>query len=208
MIWSTPPKIISGVFRDTVWQIPNLENRIFLTFDDGPVPENTEWILTELEKFSVKSTFFCLGKNVEKYPDLYKKIIKSGHAAGSHGYEHLNGWKTENNEYFNDVTKAELFINSGLFRPPYGRIKPSQVKVLKSNYKIIMWSVLSMDFRTKATPEECVHNVVSNTKSGSIIVFHDSPKAEKNMRNSLPLVIETLLEKKFVFSLIDKNILQ
>lgn len=193
------PKIIKALYSQLTWEIPNTENKIYLTFDDGPTPEITGWTLDVLKQFNVKATFFCLGQNVEKYPKIYQRILDEGHAVGNHSYSHPSGWKTNDVDYFDDVEKSQKLINSKLFRPPYGRITKSQAKQLKEQYNIIMWSVLSGDFDVKTTPEKCLDNVLKNTESGAIIVFHDSEKAAPNLKYALPKVIENLLDKGFVF---------
>ena len=174
MYFTRPPSIIRKLFPGLVWTIPNEKNQVFLTFDDGPDPEVTPWILDTLGKYNAKATFFCLGKNVEKYPDLFERIKKEGHAVGNHSYSHLDGWKTRNKDYFEDVEKADKLIGRNLFRPPYGRIKPSQIRELKKKYKIVMWDVLSGDFDPGKKTNKRLENIIQVTKSGSIIVFHDN----------------------------------
>ncbi len=199
------PRIIKKYYPQLVWDIPNFENKIYLTFDDGPVPEITTWVLAILKQYNVKATFFCLGCNVAKNPELFNQIIENGHAVGNHSYHHLSGWDTDDEVYFSNVKKCNEVINSKLFRPPYGRIKKSQIAETSKEYKIIMWSVLSGDFDPKITPEKCFNNVIKNTKIGSIIVFHDSLKAFPNLENTLPKTIEYLLAKGFVFDTIPEN---
>lgn len=199
MFLPKPPKIIKALYSQLTWKIPNNSNKVYLTFDDGPTPEVTDWTLELLKENQIKATFFCLGENVEKHPQIYQRIIDNGHAIGNHSYSHPSGWKTNNNDYFEDIEKAKHLINSTLFRPPYGRITKSQAKYLNEKYKIVMWGVISGDYDVKTSPEKCLDNVISNTESGSIIVFHDSEKASLNLKYTLPKTIEKLLEKGFVF---------
>ncbi len=199
MVLAKPPQIVKALYSQLTWEIPNKENKIFLTFDDGPTPDITDWALDVLKQHNIKATFFCLGNNVEKYPNIYQRIIDEGHTIGNHSYSHFSGWKTKNQDYYLDVEKCNKRVNSKLFRPPYGRITKAQAKYLNQHYKIIMWNVLSGDYDQKMTPEKCLKKVLDNTQSGSIIVFHDSIKAEKNLKYALPKAIETLLERGFVF---------
>ena len=199
MFLPKPPKIIKALYSQLTWKIPNNSNKVYLTFDDGPTPEVTDWTLELLKEHQIKATFFCLGENVEKHSQIYQRIIDDGHAIGNHSYSHPSGWKTNNNDYFEDIEKAKHLINSNLFRPPYGRITKSQAKHLNEHYKIVMWSVISGDYDAKTSPEKCYDNVISNTESGSIIVFHDSEKAALNLKYALPKAIEKLLEKGFIF---------
>ena len=205
MFLAKSPKIIKKYYPQLVWDIPNLENKIYLTFDDGPIPEITPWVLAILKQYKIKATFFCLGCNVAKNPEILAQIIKEGHAVGNHLYHHLSGWDTDDEAYFSNVKKCNEVVNSKLFRPPYGRIKKSQIAILDKIYKIVMWDVLSGDFEAKTTPEKCFQNVIKNTKSGAIIVFHDSVKAFSNLENTLPKTIEYLLEKGFVFDKISEK---
>jgi len=202
MFLSKSPAILKKYYAHLTWDIPNSENKIFLTFDDGPIPEVTPWVLDVLNAFQIKATFFCIGDNVQKHPAIYQRILAEGHSVGNHTQNHINGWKTKNERYFDNIDNCAKLVNSKLFRPPYGRIKKSQLKKIKTDYKIVMWDVLSGDFDSKTNPEKCYNNVIKNTKSGSIIVFHDSLKAIKNIKESLPQVIEHLLGKGFVFSAI------
>ena len=193
-----------------VWDIPAAENSIFLTFDDGPHETATPFILDQLKKYQAKATFFCIGKNVEEHPLLYKQILEEGHKTGNHTQNHLNGWKTETNAYLTNIREAEKHIQSNLFRPPYGRIRKEQIKMLTTpgsepslknpgGYKIIMWNVLSGDFDERLSKEKCLDNVLKHTKSGSIVVFHDSSKAWDRMQYALPGTLEHFSRKGYVF---------
>ncbi|WP_396171964.1 polysaccharide deacetylase family protein [Flavobacterium sp.] len=214
--WVKTNRFIKKIFSNYVWDIPNTDNKIYLTFDDGPTPAITDWVLTELEKHNAKATFFCIGNNIEKYPQIFQKVITKGHSIGNHTFNHLNGWKTSTEEYLKNsdewsIISGQYSVISGqncklntehckLFRPPYGRIKSSQAKKLREQgYKIIMWDVLSADFGTSISAEKCIENVLKNTKSGSIIVFHDSIKAFPRLEYTLPKVLEILAKKGFVF---------
>lgn len=207
MYFARIPKIIQLFYPDIIWQIPEKENTIYLTFDDGPHPEITFWILEQLKKYNAKATFFCLGENAEKYPELMKQISVEGHAIGNHGYAHLNGWKTNDKAYFEDVKKASQFINSNLFRPPYGRIKKSQVKFLTteiiqhSTFNIYNFSLMPGDFDLNISSEKCYSNLTENIKSGDIICLHDNEKALKHLEYCLPKWLE-YLSGKFSFSVL------
>lgn len=203
---------IKKLFSNYVWDIPNNKNKVYLTFDDGPTPEITEWVLNQLKKQNAKATFFCIGENIAKYHEIFQKVEKEGHSIGNHTFNHLNGWKTKKKNYLNNVNLCNLRIQksitnslqSNLFRPPYGKIKPSQSKILrKLGFKIIMWDVLSEDFDSSITPEQCLENVLCNVTSGSIIVFHDSKKAFHHLEYALPRTLEFLKEKGFVCDRID-----
>jgi peptidoglycan/xylan/chitin deacetylase (PgdA/CDA1 family) len=210
MNWVKAHWIIKKVFSNYVWDIPNNENKVYLTFDDGPTPEITEWTLNQLKEHNAKATFFCIGDNVRKYPEIFQKVINEGHSIGNHTFNHLNGWKTSTSDYIENVKLYETEhckLNTEhckLFRPPYGKIKPSQSKILrKFGYKIIMWDIISYDFDNTISKEKCLENVLKNVKSGSIIVFHDSKKAFSNLEYALPRTLEFLKEKGFVCEKID-----
>ena len=207
--WVKTNKWIKKIFNNLVWDIPNSDKKIYLTFDDGPIPEVTEWVLDILKTEDVKATFFCIGDNIRKHPEVYKRILSEGHQTGNHTFNHLNGWKTDTNHYIDNFKLCETEIlklnaeHSFLFRPPYGKIKPSQSKRIRQfGYKIIMWDVLSYDFDPTISTEKCLENVISNTEQGSIIVFHDSVKAEKNLKYALPKAIQILKDKGLVFDVI------
>ena len=195
-----PPVWVRKLYWSFNWKIPSKYNNLYLTFDDGPTPEVTLWVLNELDKYNAKATFFCIGRNVDRHPEIYTEIIKRGHAVGNHTYSHLKGWQTKNREYIEDVDLASQFITSKLFRPPYGKIGRKQIKAIKSKgYKIFMWDVLSEDYNTQISPENCLNNVLKYTRNGSIIVFHDSIKGSKNLYPTLPTVLETYTEQGFEF---------
>lgn len=193
------PFFLKKYYSNFVWKIPTTEKIIYLTFDDGPTPEITEWTLTTLKKFNAKATFFCIGANVVKYPEIFQQIISDGHAIGNHTHQHVNGWHTDKEIYFRNIKKCEEVVKSNLFRPPYGRIKKSQYELIKEDYKVIMWDVLSGDFDPKTTPKKCLHNVKNNTTEGSVVVFHDSLKAADNLKYTLPKVLEYFTEKGYRF---------
>lgn len=210
MNWIKTHWLIKKLFSNYVWDIPNNENKVYLTFDDGPTPEITNWTLNQLEENNAKATFFCIGDNVRKYPEIFNKVIESGHSIGNHTYNHLNGWKTSTHDYVENTKLHETehcklsTEHCQLFRPPYGKIKPSQSKILrKLGYKIIMWDVISYDFDQTISKEQCLENVLKNVKSGSIIVFHDSKKAFQNLEYVLPRTLEFLNEKGFAFEKLD-----
>lgn len=186
------------MYPDRVWGIDTFEKNIYLTFDDGPHPVATAFVLDELKKYNAKATFFCIGKNVESNPGLYDRIITEGHGTGNHTQNHLNGWQTADEVYLDDVKLAARNIQSVLFRPPYGRIRSRQARRL-NDYKIVMWDVLSGDFDLSISKEACLQNVLKNTGSGSIVVFHDSEKAWENLRYSLPQVLEHFSKKEYKF---------
>lgn len=191
------PALFRLAYRHCVWDMPNSTSAVYLTFDDGPHPEITPWVLDQLRKWNVKASFFCIGDNVRKYPDLLHQIKMEGHSIGNHTFHHLNGWKTADDVYRNDIDKAQIIIPSKLFRPPYGRIRFSQLRALRkeTDYRIIMWSLLSGDFDHTITPQECARNVIDNIRKGDIVVFHDSAKARQNLVYTLPLVLKNMYEK-------------
>ncbi len=230
MNWIKTKWWIRAIFPKYIWKIPNSENKIYLTFDDGPIPEITEWVLDILKEEHIKATFFCIGDNVKKHPDIFNRIIIEGHFIGNHTFNHLNGWKTKTETYLENFYLCENIMDAGclmsevqpqnsttnslhpspitlqpkLFRPPYGKIKTSQSKAIREKgYKLIMWDVLSYDFDKTISPEQCLENVLKNTESGSIIVFHDSIKAETNLKYALPKAIVSLKTKGFTFDVIN-----
>jgi len=195
--------IAARIFNDLSWHFTGKDNELFLTFDDGPTPEITPWVLSLLKEFNAKATFFCIGKNVLKHPELFNLIIKEGHSVGNHSYSHIKGLLTSNKMYVQNVKKAARVIDSNLFRPPFGRIRPKQIAQLKQDFKIIMWDVFSRDYNRKLDKDKCLNNVIDITESGSIIVFHDTVKAEKNLKYVLPKVLKYFSEQGFVFNPIE-----
>ncbi|MEP7238074.1 MAG: polysaccharide deacetylase family protein [Ferruginibacter sp.] len=198
------PWLLKKLYPECAWDVKTDEKIIHLTFDDGPDPTATAFALEELKKYNARATFFCVGKNVEKYFDLYKQIISEGHKPGNHTYNHVSGWKTADTEYLKDIRRAADIIDTELFRPPYGRITKFQIKALqgeKFKLKTIMWDVLSGDFDEKISPENCYLNVINHSKPGSIIVFHDSVKAFPRMEYALPRVLDYFSKKNYQFKI-------
>ncbi len=192
MLIARIPPVLGRIFRSLTWSVPGVDKTVYLTFDDGPTPEVTDWVLDQLERYDAKATFFCLGCNVKKYPEIFESIIAKGHAVGNHSWSHKKGFRSSVDSYVADVDRAAKMIGSKLFRPPYGRMRPAQVKILRERYRIIMWSVLSVDYDRRVSGRQVVRNVIDNVESGSVIVFHDSVKASKNLGYALPLVLEHL----------------
>ncbi len=202
MINLSPPKFFTDLFPGLTWGYPE-DKRIFLTFDDGPTEGVTPWVLDTLKEHNVKATFFCLGKKVEMHPDIFERIIAEGHTIGNHTYSHLKGWETRTGQYVQDVDLANDLVKSKLFRPPYGRIKSSQTRLLRKRYKIIMWNLLSMDYSRWVSPKRCASIVLNNLRSGAIIVFHDSKKADKKMRYGLVKLLDEAKRRGLEFGLIE-----
>lgn len=199
------PSVVKKMFPKYIWDIPTTEPILYLTFDDGPTPEITEWVLEQLNKYNAKATFFCIGNNVKKHSKIFKQILKNDHSIGNHTHNHLKGWKTQTTTYVKNIETAKSLLNehnceTNLFRPPYGRIKPKQANYLISKgYNIVMWDVLSFDWDANVTHEKCLDNVMKNTQKGSIIVFHDSLKASNNLKLVLPKVLEYYSKKGYSF---------
>mgnify|MGYP006167610439 FL=1 len=203
-LWIKTNWLVKRIFPKYIWSIPNNEKKVFLTFDDGPTPEITEWVLAELRNYNAKATFFCIGDNIRKYPEIFQKVLAENHSIGNHTFNHLKGWKTPTEDYIENAKLCQSEIENqkseirNLFRPPYGKIKSSQAKILrKMGYKIIMWDVISFDFDQTISKEKCLENVLKNVESGSIIVFHDSKKAWQNLEYVLPKTLKFLNEKGF-----------
>jgi peptidoglycan-N-acetylglucosamine deacetylase len=203
MLLASVPKIILKTFPSVVWQMPNNENVVYLTFDDGPIPETTPWLLSILKSYNAKATFFCVGENVTKHPYLYNRLINEGHSVGNHTYNHLVGWKTKTGQYIENIYEAKKVINSKLFRPPHGVLTNAQFQLIKNDFRVIMWDVLSLDYDKKVSPVQCFRNVKENVKPGSVVVFHDSIKAWKNLEYALPKTLEYFSGLSYIFSAID-----
>jgi peptidoglycan-N-acetylglucosamine deacetylase len=207
MIPHRTPFFLPLFYPSLIWRMPSANRELYLTFDDGPVDGPTDFVLEELKNHSVRATFFCIGDNIRKHPDVFKKIIDGGHTIGNHTFHHLNGWKTSTSAYLENIKLLDAQLPPGYgtlptaFRPPYGKITRSQVKALR-NYNIIMWDVLSRDYDQHLAPDKCLNNSIRATREGSIIVFHDSYKAERNLRYVLPKYISHFLEKGFTFKVI------
>ena len=200
------PQYVQALFPGLTWKMPQETREIYLTFDDGPIPQVTPWVLDILRQYDAKATFFCVGDNVRKNPGIFDLVIDEGHSVGNHTLNHLSGWATENISYFNNIRHCARMVHSGLFRPPYGKIRPSQVLFLQRHYRIIMWDVLSGDFDKDLSPEDCFQNVVQNAGAGSIVVFHDSLKAEANLRYALPLVLDHFTNLGYTFSALKQEV--
>lgn len=199
------PSFIQRVFPKYTFSLPTIDKVLYLTFDDGPIPEITPWVLEILANYSAKATFFMIGENVVRHPAIFQQVLNAGHAIGNHTFRHLNGWKTRNTLYFEDVYNCSALFKSKLFRPPYGKLKQSQAKHLRKDYDIILWDVLSGDFDKYISDEQCLNNVLRQAKNGSIIVFHDSLKAEQHLRYVLPKVLAYYHQKGFVFRAIERG---
>ncbi len=196
------PNAIKPLANDLLWSLDQHKDKIYLTFDDGPTPEITFQILDILDRYQAKATFFCIGGNVKSNPDVYHEILTRGHKTGNHTWNHMNGWEYSDFSYFRNIIECSEFVDSNLFRPPYGKIKPSQIKGLKSKFKIVMWDILSGDWEENLHEEQCLSNVTKNAKGGSIVVFHDSEKAKKNMLYALPRALAYLIDKGFTFDVL------
>jgi peptidoglycan/xylan/chitin deacetylase (PgdA/CDA1 family) len=204
------PLLLKWFYSSLIWNKPRKDKTVYLTFDDGPIPNVTDFVLNTLKSYGIKATFFCIGDNINKHPSIFEQIKNDGHSIGNHTYNHLKGWDTDNDTYVNNFLQCQKLTQSNLFRPPYGRIKKSQINKLKAQslklkaalnpqLQIIMWDVLSGDFDTKLSPEKCYQNVIKNCQNGSIIVFHDSLKAFDRLQYALPKTIAYLTEQGFQF---------
>lgn len=191
------PEIAKKIFPKLKWDENTSKKTIFLSFDDGPTPVVTEWVLEQLKLHNAKATFFCLGKNVVLRPALFERLLEEGHTVGNHTYNHLDSWKTKKEKYLLDIENCNKVFHSKFFRPPYGKLKPGMRSSILKNYEIVMWDVMAYDFDERISPETCVNNVLDNIKSGSIIVFHDSLKAEKHLRYALPVVLEEITKRGY-----------
>jgi peptidoglycan/xylan/chitin deacetylase (PgdA/CDA1 family) len=204
------PWLLKKWYSTCIWDIPTRDKVIYLSFDDGPHPVATPFILDELKKYGAKATFFCIGRNVMEQPALYKRILEEGHRVGNHTHDHLNGWKVSDEDYFGNVRQAALYIDSNLFRPPYGKMTRFQIANLgagpAAHFKIIMWDVLSADFDPRISPVECAANVINNTRNGSIVIFHDSAKAFERTHIALPLVLDFFGGRGYRFEVIESGI--
>ncbi|OAV70492.1 Bifunctional xylanase/deacetylase precursor [Bacteroidales bacterium Barb4] len=200
MLIEHPPLLYRLLFPGAIWRKEdNGRKCLFLTFDDGPIPEVTPWVLDVLDRYGVKATFFCVGENVYKHPDVYQMILDRGHGVGNHTYNHLQGLRFRTKDYTANVGKAAELIHSPLFRPPHGHMRRPQLVALRKQYKIIMWDVITRDYSPRVTSDDVFRTVCKYTRNGSVVVFHDSLKAEKNMREAMPRSIEWLLSEGYRF---------
>lgn len=205
MYQTNSPFWLQWFYPTLTWHKNRKEKSIYLTFDDGPIPVVTPYVLNTLKKFDAKATFFCIGENIDKYPEIYADVISEGHMIGNHTYNHLNGWNTGNDDYLNNIKKCSELTGNKLFRPPYGRIKKSQISAIREQIpetEILMWDVLSGDFDQTISTQTCINNVLKNSRNGSIIVFHDSIKAFERLEYSLPVILENLSNNGFIFKVL------
>lgn len=203
------PSILKKLYSECTWDVKTQENVLYLTFDDGPNPQVTPYVLDELKKYDAKATFFCIGKNVKENFQIYTEVISRGHKPGNHTFNHLNGWKTPDAKYLDNIKQAGKIIDSEFFRPPYGRITKFQIRALQGEQfklRTVMWDILSGDFDETISPENCYLNVARHAKPGSIIVFHDSMKALPRLKFALPKVLEFFSKKEFKFKILPVQI--
>jgi len=199
------PWLLQQMYADCIWRLPTSEKKIYLSFDDGPHPVATPFVLDQLKKYGAKATFFCIGKNVAAHPEIYQQVLAEGHAVGNHTHNHLNGWKVSDKEYFDNVMEADKLIQSKLFRPPYGRATKFQIKQLRESalkMKIVMWTILAADFDQAVSREKSSAALLRRTKAGDIVLFHDSEKAFPKMSFALPDFLKSFSEKGFQFEVI------
>ncbi|MBX2891523.1 MAG: polysaccharide deacetylase family protein [Saprospiraceae bacterium] len=199
MFIAKTPKLLQAFMPAYTWRLDTQERVLYLTFDDGPIPEVTPWVLDTLRPYQAKATFFCVGDNVVKHPAIFQQILEEGHAVGNHTYHHLNGWHTDAVPYLNNVRRCARVVKSRLFRPPYGRLTPRQRMSLVRHFRIIMWDVLSGDYDVHISPQQCLQNVLDHAQPGSIVLMHDSLKAQRNVRFALPAVLEHYAREGYRF---------
>lgn len=199
MFRHTIPSFIYPVFPSLTWKVKTTERKVYLTFDDGPHPQLTPWVLEQLAAYGAKATFFCVGHNVQKFPDVYAAVLAAGHAVGNHTFHHVRGWNMSTADYVNDVDACAQLVKSNLFRPPYGRIHLNQIRALRNSYRIVMWSVLTRDYDPNLNVAEALKIVKQLLLPGNIVVMHDSQKAEKNLKAMLPEILRTGTENGFTF---------
>lgn len=197
------PTLVKNFFKDYIWHIKTDDPLIYLTFDDGPIDGLTPWVLDTLSQYNAKATFFCVGENIVKNQDIFYRLRSEGHTVGNHTYNHLNGWTTDTETYLENVGLCDHYCASPLFRPPYGKLKPSQSTEIRKHKTIVMWDVLSGDFDNNLSNEDCYKNIINHYQKGSIIVLHDNYKSEKKLRYVLPKLLDHLYEKGFTCKNLD-----
>ncbi|WP_159521550.1 polysaccharide deacetylase family protein [Sunxiuqinia indica] len=199
------PKIVTRYFPKALWRLPGNQKRVVLTFDDGPIPEVTPWVLKLLKEENIKACFFCVGENVKQNQEIFQQVIDAGHQVGNHTFNHLQGLKNTDEVYFENIEKAASYIDSKLMRPPHGWLRKSQYQKVIKSYQMVMWDIISRDYDAKSSPPKVIDNVLNFVRPGSIIIFHDSLKAEKNLKVALPIVIEKLKEEGYQFALLPET---
>lgn len=205
MLIEQVPTVFRKLFPKTVWRLPKKEKTVFLTFDDGPIPEETPFVLDILRQHNIKATFFCVGENVKKHPDIFQMVLNDGHVVGNHTYNHLAGFTNFSKHYIDNVGKADEFIHSHLFRPPHGTFRIGEFLYLRRHYTIVFWDVVTRDYNNKLSGDDVLNIVKRYARNGSIIVFHDSLKASKNMRYALPRAIEYLKSEGYHFDVLSEE---
>ncbi len=199
------PALVRWCYRHRLWRMPSDRKVLYLTFDDGPIPEVTPWVLDTLRDHNAKATFFIIGRNAEAHPALFARVRNEGHSVGNHTWDHLNGWRTATHKYLENIERTHVLTRTRLFRPPYGRITGEQARALRERFVVVMWDVLSADFDTHLSGERCLQNVIINARTGSIIVFHDSLKAEERLRYALPRVLDQFSKGGYEFRALPEN---
>lgn len=204
MFIEQPPEFVRHLlYKESVWRIDSTEKKVYLTFDDGPIPQATPWILETLREYNIKATFFCVGDNVRKYPELFANILSEGHSVGNHTFNHIQAFKVSSQHYFNNINKGDQLINSNLFRPPHGQLRKIHAMILRRTRRIIMWDVVTRDYSKKLTAQDVFENVRKYARNGSIIVFHDSLKSIDKLKTALPQSIEWLKSQGYSFDKIE-----
>lgn len=203
MLIEQPPQFIRQLFPDACWRMNNSEKAVYLTFDDGPIPEVTPWVLDILDKYHIKATFFMVGDNVRKHTDEYKMVVERGHRIGNHTFNHLRGLEERTERYIANIDKADCFLSTDLFRPPHGFMRLRQYRSLRERYRIIMWDLVTRDYNPKFNGKQVLAKVKKYTRNGSIITFHDSKRAVDNLYYALPKAIEWLLAEGYEFKVFD-----
>lgn len=197
-----PPGLLRKIYKNSLWRMNSDERIIYLTFDDGPIEELTPWVLDVLKQYNVKATFFCVGNNIDKHNPIFQRLLQEGHRVGNHTYNHIKGWKTKTAAYLENVEQCQQLTQTNLFRPPYGRIKKKQFSLISQTYTVVFWDVLTHDYDQLISPQICLENSIKYTRNGSIVVFHDNIKAQKNLKFVLPQYIEHFLKLNYKFAVL------